>query len=114
MKLSEQLETVVSESVKSMSKTMEVWLKGVFEAGGSRAIPKKTFEGLSSRGYVEGGKEANFLLIGATGQVNATLTPKGKERAIELFRAEHEERLRNNETSERIPRLLKKFGVPGF
>ena len=63
---------------------------------------------------MEGGADVSFLTVGATGMVRATLTPKGRELAIELLKAEHEERLRNNERSERIPALLRKYGVPGF
>jgi hypothetical protein len=112
--LSQQLHEAAGTS---LSKSMEVWLKGLFEGGGpsgSKPIPKKTFTALSTRGYVEGGKEISVIYSGADGMVTATLTQKGRDLAIELFKKEHEERLRNNERSERIPALLKQRGVPGF
>lgn len=109
--LAEELEAAIAESSLNLSKTMEVWLKGVFEDGGSRPIPKKTFAALSARGFVEGGKEVSMLDVGRSGLVTATLTQKGRDTAIALFRKEHQERLANGERSERIPALLKKRGV---
>lgn len=109
--LSEELEAALTEGATNLSKTMEVWLKGVFEDGGSKPIPKKTFDALAARGFVEGGKEVSLIHAGRSGLVTATLTQKGRDTAIALFRDEHETRLRNGERSERIPALLKKRGV---
>jgi hypothetical protein len=94
-----------------MSKTMQVWLKGLFEAGGSRAVPKRTFAALAARGLVAGGMEVSMLVGGRSGLVAATLTEQGRDTAIELFRREHRERLANGERSERIPALLRQRGI---
>lgn len=95
----------------SLSKTMQVVLKGVFEAGGAQAVPQRTFAALSARGLVAGGSEVSMLVVGRYGLVTATLTPQGRDTAITLFRQEHQQRLASGERSERIPALLLKRGV---
>jgi hypothetical protein len=94
-----------------MTKTTQAWLKGVFEANGSQAVPKQTFAALSARGLVTGGVEVSMLVVGRSGLVTATLTERGRDTAIALFTQEHRERIANGERSERIPALLRQRGI---
>jgi hypothetical protein len=94
-----------------LSPAMEVYLKGIFEKGGKSMIPAKTFKALAARGLVEGGEAVSVFEAARYGFVSVSLTPKGREMAIEFFRAEHEQRLRDGLKSERIPELLRRRGV---
>jgi len=98
-----------------LSRPMEVYLKSILESGANngshRPIPKKIFEALQRRGLVEGGQEVNMLSVGQSGLVDATITPTGRQTAINLFLKEHEGRLAEGQRSERIPKLLKNRGV---
>jgi hypothetical protein len=97
-----------------ISTQMETYLKGIFEGGGrslTKPIPKKTYQALAARGLVTGGEGVSPLITLTAGLVSATLTDKGKELAIDLFRKEHAERLSQGQKSERIPRLLRTHGV---
>lgn len=101
-------------SAAVLSRAMEVYLKGILESGGSRhtqAIPGTTFKALESRGLVTGGTEVSMLDSGRYGLVKATLTDKGLALATQLWKEEHEQRLRDGLRSERIPKFLANLGI---
>lgn len=96
----------------TLSRVQEVWFKSILEEGKEkRPIPKATFEALRKKGLVKGGQEVSMLDTGQYGLVMAEYTPEGRDFAVSLFRAEHEERLRKGEKSERIPKLLRSRGI---